>query len=229
MDIPDNVIRQKLRNVYFIWGRGKTTIANELRRKYKCFIYRTDESRPRHRANAAPSYQPHMCRDYEKEYGVSDFWELPAEVIRERERHWLREFTPMVIVDLMLLAATHGVILCEGDIDYEAVIPLASHMVHLSNRGTKFDWFNRPGHSTLDSIQTRTDLSDEEKAAIVRNAYNAVGQNGAPLPDWVVRHNITDIAWDDNTAIDETASEAARYFALTARKRWRRKGKEQSP
>jgi len=223
MDIPDNVIRQKLRSVYFIWGRGKTTIADELRRKYKCFVYRTDESRRLHLADADPSYQPHMCRDYEKEYGVSSFWELPHEVIREREKHWLHEFTPMAIVDLILLAGAHDVILCEGDIEYETVIPVASHMVHLSNRGTKFDWFNRPGHShALDDVKNRADLSQEEKDAIISNAYSAVGQNEAPLPDWVVRHAITDIAWDDNTTIEQTASEVAQYFGWAARRRRKR-------
>jgi len=33
MYIPDNIIRKKIENVYFIWGRGKTTIANKLHEK----------------------------------------------------------------------------------------------------------------------------------------------------------------------------------------------------
>ena len=226
MNIPDNVLRQKLRNVYFIWGRGKTTIANELRRRHKYFIYDTDESRRRHLANADPLYQPEMCRDVEKEHGVSDIWELPPEVIGEREGHWLREFTPMVIVDLLLLAEKHGVILCEGDIDFEAVIPIATHMVHLSNHGTKFDFFNRPDHShMLDSIKNRTDISDEEKDALIRRAYDAVGQESGQLPDWAVRHNIKEITWDDNTTIAQTASEVTQHFGLPLPKRRRRQQK----
>jgi len=222
MNIPDNVLRQKLRNVYFIWGRGKTTIANELRRRYRYFIYDTDESRRCHLANADPLYQPEMCRDVEKEHGVSDFWELPREVIAARERHWLREFTPMVIAELILLAGAHDVILCEGDIDFEAVIPLAMHMVHLSNKGTKFDWFDRPDHShMLDSIKNRTDISNKEKEAMIRNAYDVVSPSSTQLPEWVQRHDIMDIAWDDNTTIAQTASEVARYFGFPARRRWR--------
>lgn len=34
MTIADNVIKDKLQNVYFIWGRGKTTIAKALQGKY---------------------------------------------------------------------------------------------------------------------------------------------------------------------------------------------------
>ena len=39
MNIADNIIRQKLTNVYFIWGRGKSTIANELSKNFGCYIY----------------------------------------------------------------------------------------------------------------------------------------------------------------------------------------------
>ena len=34
MFIVDSIIREKLKNVYFIWGSGKTTIANRLNEKY---------------------------------------------------------------------------------------------------------------------------------------------------------------------------------------------------
>ena len=57
------------------------------------------------------------------EYGVKDFWALPKEVIAERERHIQAEVTPMLITDLIALADRYPVILCEGDIHYEAVIP----------------------------------------------------------------------------------------------------------
>jgi len=35
MNIADNVIREKIKNVYFIWGRGKTIIANQLEWLYR--------------------------------------------------------------------------------------------------------------------------------------------------------------------------------------------------
>ena len=42
MNIPDNILKQKLRNVYFIWGgscAGKTTSATELQRKHGYYLY----------------------------------------------------------------------------------------------------------------------------------------------------------------------------------------------
>lgn len=121
MLIPDNIIKDRLKNVYFIWGTGKTTIANRLREKHGYYVYDVDESRNRQMLLARPEYQPHMCRDYVKEYGVRSFWELPKEVIGEREKHFLEEVTPMIIAELMELSRQYEVIVCEGDLDYDAV------------------------------------------------------------------------------------------------------------
>ncbi len=184
MHIADSIIKNKLKNVYFIWGRGKTTIANELHKKYGFYIYRTDDSREQHMAQANPEDQPYMCRDFESEYGVKSFWELPSEVISEREKHFLVEMTPMIIADLIELSARHDVIICEGDIDYSAVARISSHCVHLCNCGTSFDWFRRPDHENIyDSIGLRTDLSDVEKQVIINNAYVAVSENEGIIPD----------------------------------------------
>jgi predicted kinase len=81
MVIADSILKNKLKNVYFIWGRGKTTIANRLKEMYGFFVYSTDESRERQFTHANSEDQPYMCRDYQKEYGVKSFWELPSEVI----------------------------------------------------------------------------------------------------------------------------------------------------
>lgn len=54
VDIADNIIRNKLKNVYFIWGRGKTTVADILKSKYGCFVFGTDEARDRNMAYACP-------------------------------------------------------------------------------------------------------------------------------------------------------------------------------
>lgn len=215
MIIADSIIKNKLKNVYFLWGRGKTTIANRLKEKYGFYIYSTDESRDRQVALANPKDQPYMCRDFQKEYGVKSFWELPHEVIAEREVHFVEEMTPMMIAELIQLSALHKVIICEGDIDYGAVAPIANHAVYLCNQSTSFDWFNRPDHEDVRSmLRNRTDISEEEKQHIIDNAYHAVAGNEGRLPDWVVELGIKDIVWDDSTSIDTTAAEVAAYFGL---------------
>lgn len=214
MYIANSIIKQRLKNVYFIWGRGKTTIANELHKRHGFYVYSTDDSREPHMYQANPEDQPYMCRDFEREYGVRDFWELPAEVIAEREKHFIAEMTPMIITDLIELAALYDTIICEGDIDYRAVVPIASHSVHLCNCGKSFDWFERPDHDSLDGIWQRTDLSEAEKQAIIDNAYRAVSGNEGIVPDWVTELNVRNINWYDSTSIEETAREVEAYFGF---------------
>lgn len=166
---------------------GKTTIANRLKEEYGFYIYSTDESRDRQMKLANPVDLPYMCRDFQKEYGVKSFWKLPKEVIEDREKHFVAEMTPMMVVELIQLSALHKVIICEGDIDYRAIAPIATHTVHLCNQSTSFDWFKRQDHEDVrDVIYRRTDSSEEEKQHIIQNAYESVAANEGITPDLVV-------------------------------------------
>lgn len=215
MNIADSIIKNKLKDVYFIWGSGKTTIANRLNEKYDFYVYSTDESRNRQMKSANPVDQPYMCRDFEKEYGVKSFWELPKEVIAERETHFVAEMTPMMVAELIQLSSLHKVIICEGDIDYCAIAPVATNMVHLCNQSTSFDWFDRPDHENIrDTVARRTDLSDEEKQRVIEKAYECVTPAELSAPDWVTELGIKNIIWNDHTSIDTTAAEVAEYFGF---------------
>lgn len=215
MNIADSIIKNKLKDVYFIWGSGKTTIANRLNEKYGFYVYSTDESRNRQMKSANPVDQPYMCRDFEKEYGVKSFWELPKEVIAERETHFVAEMTQMMVAELIQLSSLHKVIICEGDIDYCAIAPVATNMVHLCNQSTSFDWFDRPDHENIrDTVARRTDLSDEEKQRVIEKAYECVTPAELSAPDWVTELGIKNIIWNDHTSIDTTAAEVAEYFGF---------------
>ena len=163
---------------------------------------------------ADPDKQPFMCRDFEAEYGVKSFWELPREVISDREVHFLQEMTPMVIEELSSLAKKYKTIICEGDIDYLQIIDTFDQIVYLQNCSTRFDWFNRPDHSNLDYIRNRADLDDAQKQALIDQAYASVGNNEGILPEYVVEHNIKVIAWDDNVMPEQTATEVEQYFGF---------------
>ena len=43
-----------IENVYFLWGRGKTTIANILRDRFGFYVYSADEARDRLMLVATP-------------------------------------------------------------------------------------------------------------------------------------------------------------------------------
>lgn len=165
---------------------------------------------------ANPVDQPYMCRDFEKEYGVKSFWELPKEVIAEREVHFVAEMTPMMVAELIQLSSLHKAIICEVDIDYYAIASVATNAVHLCNQSTSFDWFNRPDHENIrDTVAGRTDLSDEEKRQIIEHAYECVTPAESNAPEWVAELGIKNIVWNNNTSIDTTTNEVAEYFGFT--------------
>ncbi len=203
-----------MENVYFLWGRGKTTIANILSDRHGFYIYSTDEARDRLMLVATPEKQPYMCRDFESEYGVNSFWELPNEVIAEREAHFLEEMTPMIINELVSLSEKHSIVICEGDIDYKQIAALSNNTVYLRNCGTKFDWFDRPDHDNLDYIRNRTDIDEAQKQALIDKAYASVGNNESLLPDYVSRYNIKVISWNDCITAEKTANDVEAYFGL---------------
>ena len=216
MIIPNNILKQKLQNVYFIWGSGKTTAANELSRKYGFFVYHTDDNRAKHCKNADPRFQPALCRD------VPDYWALDPKDALQWEADIVREFTPMVIADLVQLAVKYDGVICEGDIDIDAVVPIATHTVTISNYGRPYDFFDRPEqHRMLEDIRNRNDLSDEEKEERIRNAYRIVGAE----PDGSNKHvheisretllyGVKQIIRDDATTVEQTVAKIEEYFEL---------------
>lgn len=138
MIFPDGVIRRAFKNVYFIWGSGKTTAANALAERHGFYVYHTDESRSRHFQNADPNDQPAMCRD------VPDFWALEPEDALAWEGAVVKEMTPMIVAELIGLAAQHKGVICEGDIDIDQIAPVAANAVTISNHGAEYDFFSRP-------------------------------------------------------------------------------------
>ena len=210
MVIADNILRHQLRNVYFLWGSGKTTIANALAKQYDLYVYHTDHERQRHAQSADPQFQPALCRE------VPDYWALEPEDARQWERDIVREFTPMVIADLVALAATHSYVICEGDIDIDLVMPVASHVVTLTNQGSSYDFFDRPEQKQmLEDILHRTDLTEAEKQLRVENAYRIVGGTPPDTPRETQLYGVTQIFWNEHIPVEVTTSKVAAHFNLS--------------
>jgi hypothetical protein len=217
MNIPDNTLKQKLSNVYFIWGNGKTTMANELNQRYGFFIYSTDNNRSKHIKNADPKFQPALCRN------VPDVFALDPKDALKWEIEIVHDFTPMVIADLIQLAAQNKGVICEGDIDIDDIIQIVTNAVTISNYGSSYDFFDRPDQRhMLENIRNNPDLSDDEKEERIRNAYRIVNggaENGENLkleiPQETIKYGIKQIIRDDNSTIEQTADMIAEYFGLT--------------
>lgn len=61
MIFQDNVIKEYLKNVYFVTGTpcgGKTTISRELAKRHNLLVYDVDEQFPNHQKISNATYQP---------------------------------------------------------------------------------------------------------------------------------------------------------------------------
>ena len=212
MNIPDNIIKKKLENVYFIWGSGKTTTANALAEKHGFYVYHTDDSRSWHCKNAQPEFQPAMCRD------VPDFWALEKDDALQWESDIVREMTPMIIADLIGLAAQHKGVICEGDIDIDGIMPVVTNAVTISNHGKDYDFFDRPEQKhMLDDIKNRTEITEEEKQKLIDNAYHILSNDSTDkfsIPRETELYGVKQIIRDNTTNIEQVAEMIEEYWNL---------------
>jgi hypothetical protein len=61
LQIPDNILKRLLENVYFILGDG-AAVADELGRRNGIFVYHTCDYRYQHSQNDDPRFQPGYFR-----------------------------------------------------------------------------------------------------------------------------------------------------------------------
>lgn len=214
MNIPNNILKQKLQNVYFIWGgsnSGKTTVANALAKRYGFRVYGTDRNRDRHFANADGRYQPALCRE------IHDYWALDPADANEWEGAVIHDFTPMVIVDLIELAAHHKGVICEGHLDIDLTMPIVTHCVSISYEGTVTrDFFSRPDHAhMLEKIRSRKDLTEAEKEYRVQNAYRICATPNPQSPGKrIEEYNIPNVITDETTTISQMVDMAVKALGL---------------
>ena len=140
MLIADNILKNKLKNVYYVTDSSKTTIVNEMSKHIdNCYVYRTDNRGSCFKI-ADSIYQPAMCRD------VPDYFALDKDDAHNLECNIVKEFTPMIIIDLIYLSSQYDVVICEGDINLELIIDLIvkENMVYIKHIGKTGDFFDRP-------------------------------------------------------------------------------------
>jgi len=209
LSIPDNVLKRLLQNVYFIWGSSEgIAVADELGRRYGFCVYHTCQHRRKHSQNADPQFQPGLCFFQENDVG---FWTLSPEDAMEKERQIVHDFTPMVIMDLIQLAAQHEGVICENDIDIESIVQVVTHAVRISYRGTPddgfFDWYEK-------ETRKRSDISEEEKERYIRSVGTAIENVKGEIPGETTQYGVKHIIWDDNSTLERTADEVAGWFGL---------------
>jgi DNA-binding transcriptional MerR regulator len=201
--IPDNVLKRMLENVYFILGDGMD-VADELGHRYGFFVYHTCDHRYEHSQNADPQFQPGLCRLVEN---MPDFFAQDPEDAMQREREIVRDFTPMVIMDLIQLAAKHEKVICENDIDIDSIIQIVTHAVVISD--------NRPLDAFIDRYENEIrcrDISEDEKDKLIRKVNTVWGKGKPENPRETPQYGVKQFRMDDNSTVEQTADMVAEYF-----------------
>jgi len=191
-----------LRNVYFIWGDG-AAVADELGRRYGIFVYHTCDNRWKYAQDADPQFQPGLCRN------VPDYFAQDPEDAAAWEREIAHDFTPMAIMDLIQLTASHEKIICENVIDIDSIIPFVTHAVVITNYKASDEFCER----YVNEIRRR-DIPEDEKQRLVSKA-DAIWRKGKrETPPETATYGIKQFVWDDESTVEQTADMVAEYFGL---------------
>lgn len=213
MIIQDNVIKEYLKNIYFICGTpcgGKTTISRVISKKYGIPVYDIDEAFDGHQAKSDPAFQPTMNKNFRD---ADEFFGRSV----EEYKSWLltntREQLDFVLMDLIRLSQ-NGKILCDCHLTLEQAehITDRAHIAFLMKEPKNLvdEYCNRADHQGFsDFIHSATDF----EAARATCNETLMSLNTKFYQDV----HASDYFWlerDDRRTVDETATLVAKHFGF---------------
>lgn len=165
MIFADNIIKEYLKNVYFIVGTpcgGKTTVSRFLGKKYNIPVFDIDERFEEHQKISSMEYQPNMNRRFKD---ADEFFGRSV----EEYKNWLidntREQLDFVVLDLIRLSQNQKIICdCHLNLEQAAQITDPSRIAIMLRKPENIvdEYCNRPDHQDFsDFIHS---ASDFEKA-----------------------------------------------------------------
>lgn len=214
MIFQDNVIKEYLKNVYFITGTpcgGKTTISRELSKRHGFLIYDVDERFENHYKISNVVFQPAMNKVFKD---ADAFFGRTVEEYKK----WLidntREQLDFVLLDLIRLSQNQIVLCdCHLTLDEAEKITEPSRIVFLIKEPSKLinDYCNRTDHQEFNEyIHSTSDIEKAKKTcnetlkSINESRYNAI--KGSSYY-WVERTT-------DSTVLN-MVRKVERYFGFT--------------
>lgn len=187
MEIQDNVLKEALKNVYFISGTacgGKSTIARELGKKHNILVYDIDQVFSEHRNISSEKNQPSMNQDFADadEYFDRSFDEYKEWLVKNK-----REQFDFVILDLIRLAR-HKKVICDCHMSTEQARHLTkpSHIAFLvrSPKNVIDDYCNGEDHTefkefieSTSDVSKAKDLCNQVLESINEEKYNDITES----------------------------------------------------
>lgn len=213
MIFQDNIIKQYLKNVYFIAGTpcgGKTTVSRALAKKYGIMVYDIDERFDGHQAMSDPVSQPAMNRNFRD---ADEFFGRSV----EEYKAWLlkntREQLDFVLLDLMRLSQNQKVLCdCHLTLEQAATVTDPSHIAFMIKKPVNLveEYCNRPDHQGFSNfIHSATDFEAAKKTcnetlmSLNEKYYEDVKASGYFFVDR-----------GDGLSVEETVALTAKHFGL---------------
>ena len=213
MIFQDNVIKEYLKNVYFITGTpcgGKTTISRELAKRHNLLVYDIDEQFEKHQKMSNPKSQPSMNKNFKD---ADEFFGRTVEEYKQ----WLisntREQLDYVLMDLIRLSQDR-IVLCDCHLTLEQAeqITEVSRVAFLIREPSNLveEYCNRPDHQGFANfINSASDVAKAKKTcsatlqSLNEKAYKDIK---ASKYFWLER--------TPESTVEETLAKVERHFGL---------------
>lgn len=213
MIFQDNVIKEYLKNVYFISGTpcgGKTTISRELAKRHNLLVYDIDEQFANHKKISNAVFQPSMNKGFKD---ADEFFGRTVEEYKEWLIHNTREQLDFVFLDLIRLSQDKKVLCdCHLTVEEAEKYTEAHRIVFLIKEPSNLveDYCNRPDHQGFsDFINSASDI---EKAKATCNA--TLKMLNKKKYDAIKGSNYLWIERTPGSTVEKTISRVEQHFGL---------------
>ncbi len=213
MIFQDNVIKEFLKNVYFVTGTpcgGKTTISRELAKRHNLLVYDIDEQFVKHKKISNAVFQPAMNKTFKN---ADEYFGRSVEEYKKWLLNNTREQLDFVLLDLIRLSQNQ-IVLCDCHLTMEQAqeITEPSRIVFLIKEPSNLidDYCNRPDHQ--DFFSFISSASDVEKAKETCNT-TLRSLNEKHYSDI----KKSDYFWLERTSestVEDTVKKVERYFRM---------------
>lgn len=216
MNISDNIIREQLKNVFFLSGSaygGKTTMSKLLEQKYKFLRYRQGDNFEKFSAIATPEFQPAISLDRSKDWH-GFFSQEPSQYADWLDSS-LKEEAEFVIMDLIKISQNHKVI-ADVNIPIQILTKIADYnhvlILFAPEEMTRKHYFDRADKDEI----LRFILSFPDGQELLNNVINALHYNWNNTRTGYIESGFRYIERTENDTIEKTLAIIEDHFGFTS-------------
>ena len=217
MVFQDNVIKQYLKNVFFVTGTpcgGKTSVSRKLGERYGIPVYSADSMFPVHLGRSDAVSQPNMNETFS---GADEFFGRTAEEYEKWLTGNIREQLDFLLLDLIKLSQ-YGKIICDCHLTLEQAEKLTdpSRTVFLIKdpSGIAVEYAERPDHEDFRRFAESASDPDKAKALYGETLYRM----NKGLYDAIRKSSWFFIDRAEGLSVESAADKAAEHFGLGSKK-----------